>query len=96
MLYIRQNEPTNRVKIVTVVKDRGDVPPRLHDHLRFLDEAYPHIDIEFVVVEGEFGPELIQRLSKEWGIPVNLMFIGSPGDHLIYELSELGGVRLII
>ena len=64
--------------------------------IRFLDEAYPEIDIEFVVVKGKFGPELIQELSDKWHVPTNLMFIGSPGGKLVYDLAELGGVRLII
>ena len=68
----------------------------LSEDLKFLDRAYPAIDIEFVVVEGVFSPELIQSLSEEWNIPTNLMFIGSPGDHFLYGISELGGVRLII
>ncbi|MCP4505815.1 MAG: hypothetical protein GY826_05395, partial [Fuerstiella sp.] len=45
---------------------------------------------------GQFSPELILRLSEEWNIPRNLMFIGSPGGRLPYDLGELGGVRLII
>jgi hypothetical protein len=56
----------------------------------------PQIDIEFVVLEGTFGPQLIQRLSLEWHVPTNLMFIGSPRGKLTYGLAELGGVRLII
>lgn len=96
MLYIRRNEHTNRVKIVTVVNDPSETPPELPGHLKFLDEAYPDIDIEFLVVTGKFGPKLIRKLSKDWGIPVNLMFIGSPGRGFIYGIEELGGVRLII
>ena len=96
MLYIRKNEHTNRVKIVTIVRDPSETPPELQGHLKFLNEAYPDIDIEFVVVEGKFGPALIRKLSKEWGIPVNLMFIGSPGEGFVYGIEELGGVRLII
>lgn len=96
MLYVRQNEHTNRIKIVTAVHDKSEVPERLSRDLEFLDEAYPEIDIEFVVIEAEFGPELIDELSRQWGIPKNFMFIGSPGDHFIYGLAELGGVRLII
>lgn len=96
MLYVRTNEHTNRIKVVTVVKDEKEVPPRLKKDLEFLDEAYPEIDIEFVVYKGEFGPKLIKKLSKEWGIPTNFMFIASPGDHFLYGLAELGGVRLII
>ena len=45
---------------------------------------------------GEFGPELIERLSKEWGIAKNFMFISSPGEKFSYRVEELGGVRLIL
>lgn len=96
MLYIRKNEHTNKAKVVTVVRSKDEIPPKLEGHLQFLDEAYPDIDVEFRVVEGKFGPELIQRLSKEWHVPVNLMFIGSPGSGFMYGIEELGGVRLII
>ncbi len=96
MIYVRENEHPNRLKIVTVVRDERDLPPRLRQDLAFLDEAYPSIDIEFVVIKGVFGPALIEELSRQWRIPTNLMFIGSPSGHLIYGLAELGGVRLII
>ena len=96
MQYVMENEDTNRIKVVTVVRDDGDVPPKLQEDLRFLDEAYPQIDIEYVKRVGKFGPELIQQLSDEWHVPTNLMFIGSPGGKLPYHLAELGGVRLII
>lgn len=96
MLYVRRNEHTNRIKVVTVVEKAGEVLPKLEEDLKFLDEAYPEIDIEFVVIEGIFRPALIQELSAKWGIPANFMFIGSPGDHFPYGLAELGGVRLII
>jgi len=96
MLYVRRNEHTNRVRVVIVYKDKKEIPPRLEQDLEFLDEAYPEIDIEFMAIEGEFGPELIQQLSGRWRIPTNFMFIGSPGDHFPYRIEELGGVRLII
>ncbi len=96
MLYVQQNEHTNRIKVVTVVPRLEDIVPSLEKDLAVLDEIYPEIDIEFVPLTGSFGPELIQKLSEEWHIPPNLMFIGSPGNHLIYGLADLGGVRLII
>jgi len=96
ILYVQRNENSNRIKVVTVVKEKGEVPSRLENDLKYLDEAYPEIEIEFVVLEGIFGPELIQELSQQWNIPANFMFIGSPGDHFLYGLAELGGVRLII
>ena len=96
MLYVRQNEHTNRIKVVTVVKNEAEVPPNLKRDLAFLDEAFPNIEIEFVVLIDTFSPDLIQELSKKWEIPTNLMFIGSPGTHFIYGLADLGGVRLIV
>jgi hypothetical protein len=64
--------------------------------IRVLDRAYEQIEVDFVTLEGKFGPELIDKLSEEWQIPKNFMFIGSPGDQFPYHISELGGVRLII
>ncbi len=96
MVYVSKNEETKKVKVVTIVKDPSEVPDRLQKDIKFLDEVYPEIVIDFVVVEGTFGPELIQELSEKWNIPTNFMFIGSPTGHLIYGLAELGGVRMII
>ena len=96
ILYVWDNEHTNRVKIVTVVNDKKEVPEKLKSDLKFLDETYPHIDIDFVIIEGTFSPTLIKELSEKWNIPANLMFIGSPGGKLVYSQAELGGVRLVI
>ena len=91
VLYVLKNEHTSRIKVVTVVGEGDDPPPRLEEDIGFLNEAYPDIDIDLVVITGRFGPELIERLSKEWQVPTNFMFIGSPGDHFVYGLAELGG-----
>ncbi len=96
MLYVRRNEHANRIKIVAVVSDPSEVPARLATDIRFLDEAYPEIDMELVVWTGTFGPPLIDALSRQWKIPKNFMFIGSPSGHLMFGLAELGGVRVII
>jgi len=96
MLYISENEQTKKLKIVIVENENNPVPEKLAEELQFLNLEYPEIDIEFIVEKGIFTPELIRKLSKRWGIPVNFMFIGSPGDHFPYKIEELGGVRLII
>ena len=96
MLYVRNNELTKRLKVVHVYRDEKDIPPKLAHDLSFLDEVYTEIDIEFVTVKGQFGPDLIERLSVLWGIPKNYMFIGSPTGRLPFRLSDLGGVRLIV
>jgi len=99
MMYIKDNEHTKKIKIVHVHKpgeENSPVLQKLKEDIRFLDREYPDIDIDFQVIEGEFGPELIQELSKKWNIPVNFMFIGSLSKKFPYRIEELGGVRLII
>ena len=96
MLYIRDNEHTRKIKIVHALNPGEKPAANLKRDIEFLDKEYPDIDIEFVEIESKFGPKLIKDLSKKWGIPVNFMFIGSPGDHFPYKIEELGGVRLIM
>ena len=96
MLYIKENEQTRRIKIVTVVKPGEQASERLRTDIAFLDREYPEIKIEFLEIEGVFGPTLINELSKKWKIPVNFMFIASPSDKFPFKIEELGGVRLIM
>jgi amino acid transporter len=95
MQYVQDNETTKRLKIVNVKKSEGSNDFLIKD-LEVLDRAYPEIHIEFIEIDGVFGPELIDELSEKWNIPKNFMFIGSPGDRFSYRVSELGGVRLIM
>jgi len=96
MRYVQNNENTNRIKVVIVYQDKNEIPGQLEKDLDFLDAIYPGITIEFVTIKGVFGPKLVKELSIKWHIPINFMFIGSPGNHFMYGISELGGVRLII
>lgn len=96
VLYVMRNEHTNRIKIVTVAENASNVPARMKKDLEVLDETYPSIELEFVVVEGKFSPKMIRDLARTWKIPANLMFIGSPGGEMPYDLADFGGVRLIV
>lgn len=96
MRYIEDNEHTSRIKIVNVLREGEEPPKKLMHEVDVLDRAYPDLDVDFIIIRGHFGPELIQELSTKWRIPKNFMFIGSPGDRFIYGLQELGGVRLVI
>lgn len=96
MQYVKHNESTRRIKIITVLDTGEIVPENLKNDVKVLDRAYPEIAIEFLEEPGVFGPEKIYELSKRWGIPTNFMFIGSPGDSFPYKIEELGEVRLII
>ncbi|SDE19308.1 Amino acid permease [Pedobacter soli] len=96
MIYVQQNEITKKLKIVTVLAEGDEVASDFFNDLNVLDRAYPDIKIEYLRLQGTFGPEIIAKLSHEWDIPINFMFISSPSDKFSHRVSDLGGVRLII
>jgi len=94
--YVQENEITQKLKIVTVLQKEQKLNKTFERDFQALDRAYPDIKIEYIQIPGIFGPEIIDKLSEEWNIPHNFMFIGSPSDRFPHRLSDLGGVRLII
>lgn len=94
--YVEANEITRNLKIVTVLDKEGEINKEYERDLKALERAYPDIRVEYIQVRGKFGPDLIDKLSEEWNVPKNFMFIGSPSNRFPYQISELGGVRLII
>ncbi len=96
-LYVLQNEQMQRLKVVHVYRELEDVDEeKLTQQLRTIDQVYPELRIDLVLVQGKFGPELIEKLSERLGVPKNYMFLGTPGDRFPHNIAELGGVRLII
>ncbi len=95
-VYVLKNELTTRMKVVHCYQDRDEIPSALAENLRTVDHIYPRIRIDLVLVQGQFGPELIERLSRRLKVPKNYMFIGTPGDRFPHSISDLGGVRLIM
>ncbi|WP_264550942.1 APC family permease [Flavobacterium sp. N2038] len=93
--YVEGNETTKKLKIVHVTNDFINSEAIRRD-LEVLDRAYDDLSIEYLEIEGVFGPEIIDELSQKWNIPKNFMFIGSPGNKFSYRVSDLGGVRLIM
>lgn len=95
-LYVLGNEQTQRLKVVHCYEQEESIPPQLAGQLRIIDQIYPELRVDLLVVRGKFGPELIERLSQRLKIPKNYMFIGTPGDRFPHNIAELGGVRLIM
>jgi hypothetical protein len=95
-LYVLQNEQTNRLKVVNVYEKEDDIPADLAGQLATVDHLYPRLKIDFLAVQGTFGPELIERLSQRLGVPKNSMFIWTPGDRFPHRVEDLGGVRIIL
>jgi hypothetical protein len=96
-LYVLRNEQMTRLKVVHVYANEEDVDrEKLTTQLRTIDEMYPELRIDLVLVQGKFGPDLIEKLSRRMGVPKNYMFLGTPGDRFPHNIADLGGVRLII
>lgn len=95
-LYVLNNEETNNLIVVHVFEEEKDIPKAMAPQLWTVDHIYPNLKVDFVGVHGEFGPTLIEAISKKLDVPKNNMFIGTPGDRFPYEIETLGGVRLIL
>ncbi|WP_432411851.1 APC family permease [Rasiella sp. SM2506] len=96
MQYIMENEPTKKLKIVSILHREEHLNKELVADIEVLDRAYPKIAVELIEELGDFTPSKIRELSKKWNIPTNFMFIGAPGKDFPYSIEELGEVRLII
>lgn len=94
-LYVLENEQSKQLKVVHVYQTEEHID-NLKKQLAILDKIYPELRIDLVLVRGQFGPELIERLSKKLQVPKNYMFIGTPGDRFPHNIRDLGGVRLIM
>jgi len=94
--YVMKNEQTNKMKVVFVYERESEIPPRLAEHLSTIDHIYPQLRIDFVAVQGKFGPEIIEQLSRRLNVPKNLMFMATPGDRFPHDIEDLGGVRVIL
>lgn len=96
MMYLHENEVTNKIKIVSILKEHQDPDPQFLNDFDALDRAYPEVDMEYIVEIGEFTPEKVDELSKRWNIPKNFMFISAPGEKFTHRVEDLGGVRLVL
>jgi amino acid transporter len=95
-LYVLGNEQNKWLRVVHCYTVPSDIPIDLGKNISSIDHIYPELRIDLLLVRGEFGPALIERLSRRLSIPKNYMFIGTPSDRFPHSLAELGGVRLIM
>ena len=104
ILYVRENELTDWIKIVHVYKipnteeeyvRQQKTIDRIRNDCKKLDEVYPRMRIDFVAIESEkgFGADVIRLIESRFGIRKNLMFISCPAAK--FKVSDLGGVRII-
>ena len=57
---------------------------------------FPHLTIEVDYRDEEFGPEVIDKVSKEMKVRRNRILIGSIHNSHNFDYEELGGVRIVL
>ncbi|KAH7915894.1 amino acid permease-domain-containing protein [Hygrophoropsis aurantiaca] len=90
ILYVCQNEDTSCLKIVHFHDPAGDIPSELEANAKILDEAFPEITIDLMLVDGTFEPLTVAALAHQLEIPRSLMFMSCPGPHFPYATADFG------
>ncbi|PFH51185.1 hypothetical protein AMATHDRAFT_3316 [Amanita thiersii Skay4041] len=93
--YVQKNEETSCLKIVHFHEEEDGIPSELEANAKILDEAFPEITIDLILVQGRFNPESLSALAHHMNIPTSLMFMGCPGRSFQYSVAEMG-TRVIL
>ena len=98
--YVRDNENCDNFVIAHIISPDSDpaVPLRLRENLRILDELYPKMKVDVLLVSSDLGftPRVVKLISEEMDIPMSFMFIRCPGENFKFNMGEFQGVRSIM
>ncbi|KAJ7613541.1 AAAP amino acid permease [Roridomyces roridus] len=93
ILYVRENEETSCIKMVHFCGEEEDgkgIPSELEANAKILDEAFPEITIDLIIVQDTFTPANVASLARRLQIPTGLMFVSCPGPRSRYPVAEFG------
>ncbi|KDR77023.1 hypothetical protein GALMADRAFT_425547 [Galerina marginata CBS 339.88] len=90
ILYVQKNEETSYLKIIHFYEEEKGVPSELEANAKILDEAFPEITVDLILVDGTFDPPNVAALSHHLNIPQSLMFMTCPGPSFPYSVAEFG------
>ena len=94
--YIFKNESSRNVVLVHLYdREENNEEHAIREALVALKRIFPSLNVDFVVRKGNFGPQMVDRLSREYGVMKNSMFIGAPEDKHDFSMEQLGDVRII-
>ncbi|KAG7344214.1 amino acid permease [Nitzschia inconspicua] len=93
VLYIQQNEQTNKIIIVHCTTSRDT--RSLQEHVKLLDLLYPRVKISLLIVNSAFNAATVEWLSQALEVPINAMFISCPDENFTMKVSQLRGMRII-
>lgn len=96
MLYIQQNEQTNKIIIVHCSPTNdGRHLSLMAEHVKLMDLLYPKVKISLLIINGSFSAITVEWLSQALDVPVNAMFISCPDANFTMKVSQLRGMRII-
>ncbi|KAJ7508836.1 amino acid permease-domain-containing protein [Mycena galericulata] len=90
ILYVRENEETSCIKIVHFCDEEHGIPSELEANAKILDEAFPEITIDLIIVQDAFAPASVTSLAHRLKIPAALMFMSCPGPQARWPVAEFG------
>ncbi len=94
--YILKNESSRSVIVIHLYSNpEQNEEESLNRSLETIREIFPMINVELVVRNGRFGPEIIEEVSNEFDVAINNIFIGAPEEKHAFSVQDLGGVRVI-
>ncbi|SCV73558.1 BQ2448_7484 [Microbotryum intermedium] len=96
LTYIRANEETSHVKLVYCYQAIQSIPSELEANYKILDESFPSITIDLLLVQGNFSPELVDALVARTGVEsVSRCFVGCFSEESAASWEVFGGVRIV-
>ncbi|KAK0236350.1 AAAP amino acid permease [Armillaria nabsnona] len=90
ILYVQKNEETSFLKIIHFAEEEEGIPSELEANARILDEAFPEITIDLLIVRNAFDPSNVAALAHRLQIPTSLMFMTCPGSAFSYPAADFG------
>ncbi|SCZ95050.1 BZ3500_MvSof-1268-A1-R1_Chr11-3g03569 [Microbotryum saponariae] len=94
--YIRSNEETSHVKLVYCYLSIHSIPSELEANYKILDESFPSITIDLLLVQGNFSPELVDALVVRTGVEsLSRCFVGCFTERSKAGWEAFGGVRIV-
>lgn len=95
--YLDLNESTCEIILVHCAEEQDDEKEKIKNLIPIIRDigAFTDLNIEYIYLDEEFGPESIDRFSKKHRIPKNRMFIGSIKNYHKFNFEDLGEVRII-
>jgi len=95
-MYILKNESSRSVIVLHLYNHpEHNKEQDIQDSLDTLKEIYPTLKSNLVVRKEKFSSEIVDAVSKEFGVPTNNIFIGAPEEKHSFSIQDLGGVRVI-